>query len=89
MGFPIASAPIEAILRVAGTFIEVDPNTFLKLVSNYKSEGLLIVHSTTGVVRRKHVYVTSIRGLVFYCESESLLPISVDVETKAMRVVKI
>lgn len=84
----IMSEYYSTILRASGTFIEVSPDTFLRLVNEYRDDGPLIVHGVIGVLHKKHVYVTCIRGLIFYCESNGLLPLRVDVEAKTVKVLK-
>ena len=85
----MAAAISVAILRVAGTFVEVDPQAFMDLMVGFKEERPLIVHGVVGSIKRKHAYVTNIRGVTFYCESEDPLPISVDVEARRVHVVKV
>lgn len=55
---------------------------------DYRDDGPIVVHGVVGIFRKKHAYLTSIRGLIFYCESERALPLKADVEAEIIRLVR-
>ena len=71
-------------LKAGGTLIELEPHRFVEFVSRYKDRGIVVVHGMKGVFTKKHVYVTALHGLVFYCSSPELLPVKVDIEAKTI-----
>lgn len=61
--------------------INTDPDVFLRVVERNK-DGLVVM-SQSGVLRTKYCYLTSYKGLTFYCESRERLTLSPNVELLA------
>ena len=73
-------------MRLAGPLIKLDTRQFLSFVERFREKGIIVVHGMKGIISKKHVYITAYHGLIFYCETLSPLPISVDVEAKQLRI---
>ena len=58
--------------------INTDPDVFLSVVERNK-DGLVVM-SESGLLRTKYRYLTSYKGLVFYCESAERLILSTNIE---------
>jgi hypothetical protein len=58
--------------------INTDPDVFLRVVE--RNRDGLVVMSQSGLLRTKYCYLTSYKGLTFYCESTKRLNLSPNVE---------
>ena len=58
--------------------INTDPDVFLSVVERNK-DGLVVM-SESGLLRTKYRYLTSYKGLIFYCESAERLTLSPNIE---------
>lgn len=82
----VASSPT---VRVSGTLVKLKESQFVKVVEKYRDKGVIVVHGTVGVFKKKHLYLTAIHGIVFYCETEKPMAISVDVEAEKLYIVRV
>jgi hypothetical protein len=76
-GGSAATAAIQA-MRAMGTIIELDQEVFEEIL--YRQEEMLVVHATSWIFGTRHKYLTSYKGLTFYCQSRQPLPLPPDVE---------
>ncbi len=60
-------AAIAEAVRASGTIIQLKPEGFAEILR--KSENPLVVVAAGGIFGKKHDYVTSYKGLCFYCRS--------------------
>ena len=69
-----ASAAIANAVKACGTIVRVEPDEFLKILSFQKNP--LIVLARGGFLTKAFMYLTSYRGLAFFCRSrtELILP---------------
>ena len=58
--------------------INIDPDVFVTIAE--KNKDGLVVMSESGLLRTKYRYLTSYKGLVFYCESAERLTLSPNIE---------
>ena len=79
-----SSAGSATTLKAGGTLIELEAHRFVEFVSRYKDRGIVVVHGVKGIFSKKHVYITALHGLVFYCTSPELLPVKIDIEAKTI-----
>ena len=63
----IVTNTIANAIKALGVVVEVSAEDFLKIV--HRSENALVVHARSKVIRTKHKYVTSYKGLVFLYQS--------------------
>lgn len=74
----VMAATMQAA-RASGTIITIEPEEFTRILA--KSEHRLVVHSAPGFWSRKHSYLTSYKGLIFFTRSPQALAIPSDFET--------
>ncbi|RLG71013.1 MAG: hypothetical protein DRO23_12570 [Thermoprotei archaeon] len=79
----MAAAAVHWI-RTAGTIVQIDPRRFIKVANKFRDKGIVIVHSVSGVISKRHVYTTGIHGIVFFCETTEKLSLTVDFEAKSL-----
>ena len=72
-----AAAGMQAI-NALGVVISVEPRDFSAIVQ--KQDKPLVVHAKAGFLGGKNHYLTSYKGLAFFCRSREKLSISNDVE---------
>ncbi len=77
-GAAAAQATVINALKAYGTIVLVDPRSFMEIVS--RGERPLVVHTTTGIFRTVHQYLTPYRGLVFYAKLPAPILFSGEVE---------
>lgn len=65
--------------KMNGVFVKLQPEDFQNLLS--RNEGLAVVATSTTFFGTTYTYVTSYKGLVFYCKTKSQLSISSRHET--------
>lgn len=65
--------------KMNGVFIKLQPEDFQNLLN--RNEGLAVVTTSTSFFGTTFAYVTSYKGLVFYCKSKSQLSIASRHET--------
>ncbi len=77
-----AAAMIQAI-KASGVIVRVEPGELGSILS--MSEAPLVVTAPAGWRGRKFAYLTSYKGLAFYCVSRSALPLPEQVELVTAR----
>lgn len=60
-------------IKVCGSIVRLTPDGFLKIIEK-NSDGVTVV-ATGGFLTTKHKYLTSYKGLVFFCQSKKPLPL--------------
>lgn len=60
----VLTSVIAQAIKATGVVIEVSSENFLSVVE--RSESALIVHAKSKVIRTRHKYLTSYKGLAFY-----------------------
>lgn len=70
---PHVHANTQQILKMNGVFARVTPEDFQNLMS--RNEGLMIVTSKAGIFGNQYLYLTSYKGIVFYCKGKEMLSI--------------
>jgi len=83
----MAAAAVHWI-RAAGTIVQVDPRQFIEVVNKFRDRGIVVVHGVSGVISKRHVYITGIHGVVFFCETTEKLPLTVDFEAEKVYIFK-
>lgn len=71
-GGAAAAAVIQAAQAV-GVIVKMQPGEFLQLLD--RIENPLIVEGVSGLFRRRSQYLTSYRGIAFYCVNDNPLPL--------------
>ena len=66
-----ATAAAANALKACGTLVHVEPDEFLKILSFQKNP--LIVQARGGFLSKSFRYLTSYKGLAFYCKSRAEL----------------
>jgi len=62
-----AAAAIAHAIKASGAIVKVEPNEMIKILN--RQEAPLVVTARTGLFTKKNQYLTSYKGLYFYCES--------------------
>ena len=63
-GAVVVTNMIANAIKASGVLLQVSAEDFQKIVK--QSEKALIVHATSKIVRTRHTYLTSYKGLAFY-----------------------
>jgi len=74
MGASAAAAAAAAAIRAtkaSGAIVRVEPADFLRLLA--RSETRLVVSAYGGLLRKRHRYLTSYKGLFFFTQSPDAL----------------
>lgn len=71
-------AVVANAVKASGTVVRVDASEFERILS--LGDRPLVVKSTGGVFSTAHKYLTSYRGLAFYCKSATELALPGDTE---------
>jgi len=66
-----ASDSIANAVKACGTLIHVEPNEFIKVLTFQKNP--LIVRTKGGFISTSYKYLTSYKGLAFFCKSRTEL----------------
>ncbi len=64
---------IQNALRVNGAFVRLSPEDFQNLLN--RSEDLIVVTSKTGIFNNTYLFLTSYKGLIFYCKNKEQISI--------------
>jgi len=64
----------QQALKMNGAFIKLTPEDFQNLLN--RNEGLAVVTTSTSFFGTTFTYVTSHKGLIFYCKTKSQLSVS-------------
>jgi len=73
-----AAAAVANAIKASGAIVQVEPDDFLKILARAKDP--LVVTAEGGFFKTKYQYLTSYKGLDFYCMSEEPLPIPAEAE---------
>jgi hypothetical protein len=68
-----AAAAMANAIKASGAIVRLEPDQFAKILA--KQDAPVIVTGTTGVFTKKIQYLTSYKGLFFYCTSVNALPL--------------
>ncbi|NLX23989.1 MAG: hypothetical protein GXY55_20250 [Phycisphaerae bacterium] len=68
-----AAAAIAQAIKAMGTIVKVEPDVFADLLARH--EDLLVVTGQRGLFSTVYQYLTSYKGLAFFCESPLPLPL--------------
>jgi hypothetical protein len=66
-----ASAAIATAVKACGTIVRVEPDEFLRILSFQQNP--LIVRAKGGFLSNSYRYLTSYKGLAFFCRSRTEL----------------
>jgi len=66
-----AAAAIIQAIKASGTIVKVEPKEFESILA--RQSGLLVVTSQEGLFATKYQYLTSYKGLAFFCKSPTAL----------------
>lgn len=73
-----AAAVIQNAIKANGAIIYVEPDEFIKILS--RTQNPIVITTRHGVFSKKHKYLTSYKGFVFYSRSSDELSFSMPVE---------
>ena len=82
-----AAAAINEAIKASGAIVQVEPEQFLRLLS--QTESPLVVTAKTTFLRTRYKYLTSYKGLIFYAKSATPLELSMGVEVITAKKVSI
>lgn len=74
----IAHAMIANAIKACGTIIRVDPKEFHRIIE--KQNNPLIVRAKGGIFSTHYKYLTSYKGMAFYCKTEEKIRITQECE---------
>jgi hypothetical protein len=77
-GAAAAAAAVANAVKASGAIVQVEPEDFLKILARAKDP--LVVTAEGGFFKTKYQYLTSYKGLDFYCVSEELITIPAGTE---------
>ena len=80
-----AAAAIAQATKASGVIVRVEPDDFIAILERQK--GPLVVHATGGFLSTNYQYLTSYKGLAFFCKSN--MPISLPPGTELVVAAKI
>jgi len=69
-----AAAAIANAIKASGVLIRLEPGEMQKIFASMSDPAVVVV-GRTGVFTKKNQYLTSWRGLAFYCKTEEQLPL--------------
>jgi hypothetical protein len=73
-----AAAAIAEAIKASGTIVRVEPAAFLSLVERTKEP--LVVVAQGGLIKKNHQYLSSYKGLAFFCKTDRPLQLPGDAE---------
>ena len=74
----IAAVMLANAIKAQGVVVEVTPEDFQKIIN--KSEHPLVVHAQSKIIRTKHKYLTTYKGLAFFTKSHDIVRLSGNIE---------
>jgi hypothetical protein len=77
-GAAAAAAAVANAVKASGAIVQVEPEDFLKILARAKDP--LVVTAEGGLFKTRYQYLTSYKGLDFYCLSDELLPLPAGTE---------
>lgn len=66
------------VIKASGAIVQIDPREFERIVR--QAGDPVVVHARTGVFSKKNQYLTSYKGLIFYCVTEEALHFGSSIE---------
>ena len=66
-----AAAAAARAIKASGTIVKVEPQEFERILA--RQSGALVVTAQEGFFSTKYRYLTSYKGLAFFCESPTAL----------------
>lgn len=73
-----AAAAIANAVKASGAIVQLEPDEFLKILG--RAANPLVVTAEGGFFKTKYAYLTSYKGLDFYCQSDEVLPLPAGAE---------
>lgn len=73
-----AAAAAAQAIRAAGAIVQVESSEFMAIIE--RQPAPLVVHATGGFLSTTYQYLTSYKGLAFYCKSSTPITLPKDVE---------
>jgi hypothetical protein len=73
-----AAAAIAQATKASGVIVRVEPRDFLHILE--RQQRPLVVHATGGFFSTNYQYLTSYKGLAFFCKSETPMNLPRDTE---------
>ena len=83
-GAGAAAAAIANAVKASGVLIRLEAAEMQKVLARMNEPSVVVV-SQTGVFTKKNQYLTSWRGLAFYCKTDGELPLPSCVEVVAAK----
>jgi hypothetical protein len=77
-GAAAQAAAIARAIKASGTIVRVDPDEFLAILS--RAQEPLVVCAPGGLFRARFMYLTSYKGLAFFCRSNVELDLPAQAE---------
>ena len=68
------AAALAQAIKASGTLVQLEPRDFGRIVQ--KQDAPLVVRARTGLFKSKWFYLTSYKGLAFFCHSPEPLSMS-------------
>jgi hypothetical protein len=68
------AAALAQAIKASGTLVQLEPRDFARVLQ--KVEAPLVVRAKGGIFKSKWYYLTSYKGLAFFCLSPEPLPLS-------------
>jgi len=68
-----AAAAVANAVKASGAIVQLEPEEFLKILA--RANDPLVVTAEGGFFKTKYGYLTSYKGLDFYCQSDEVLPL--------------
>lgn len=73
-----AAAAVAQAIRASGVVVQVETAEFMAIIEQQTAP--LVVHATGGFLSTTYQYLTSYKGLAFYCKSSTPITLPKDVE---------
>lgn len=70
-GAAAAAAAVVNAVKASGAIVQLEPVEFLKIVGRAKDP--IVVMAEGGFFKTRYAYLTSYKGLDFYCQSDEAL----------------
>lgn len=77
-GAAAAAAAMAQAIKASGVIVRVLPEDFLSILR--RQQEPLVVQATAGFFSTKYLYLTSYKGLAFFTESPTMLPLPANSE---------
>lgn len=68
------AAAIAQAIKASGTLVQLEPRDSARMLQ--KQESPLVVRAKAGLFKTKWYYLTTYKGLAFFCNSPEPLPLS-------------